>query len=214
MRLTSIGISNQNTSLTNETLMLLRRQSKHPFPTTPDDIKFCRAWVSFAILFSLVVWVFSGCSVVLAQQPVTNLSQLSGKLVITDANQMLITIPDMAFNGITTGSVTNTVDGHNGTGCSTCELLLGRNGFVPAIHHPRHDAGPYKEPTLKWRITTISKESIAEFQWFGVKHYLTNSVLISSDTNVFEMKIEWVKQPKGVIPVVNPGAIGVDIYKP
>lgn len=148
------------------------------------------------LFLAILICALCGCA--MAQEPVTNLNQLVGKLVITDANKMLVTVPDMAFNGITTGSVTNIVDGHNGTGCSTCELLLGRNGVVPAIYHPSHGAGQFREPTLKWRITTISKESIAEFQWFGVKHYLTNSVFVLSTTNVFEMKTEWVKSTNSI----------------
>lgn len=91
------------------------------------------------------------------------------------------------FLNLDTATKTNVVEGHNGTGTAPC--LPGCLAFHPAIYDPT----PYKAPNLKWTITTISKESVAEFEWGGVKHFLTNSITVSCSTNVFELKSDWVK---------------------
>ena len=88
-------------------------------------------------------------------------------------------------------NVTNTVTMNNASGCRICTAFLAGTIGRTASHWHYENETPIPA-TIKWDITTVSAIGEIQYDWDG-EHFTNRAEkVISSKTNVFELRSSWV----------------------
>ena len=93
--------------------------------------------------------------------------------------------------------VTNVTHWNNESGCATCDMLeraARSGGYIPAIYHLPHGAGPYTPATEKTETTEVVEVKTLKFSWEGEEYTAKRERVLSRKVKRWTRKDNWVEE--------------------